>query len=82
MAIPRREMWGSGRTIIYFPNPGRSYEEREHGVRFLGFLRTTKVSFLIDEAALLKINSKTKADEAEFLSTFDVNRDQSHKVAY
>ena len=66
---------------LNFPNPSRSYEEAEYGVRFWAYDETIEVSFLIEEAALTKINSETKADKVGFLNTFDVNSEQIHEVA-
>ena len=64
-----------------FPNPSRSYDETRHGVRFWGYDRTFEVSFFVEEGALWKINSETRADEVGFLRTFDLNRGRIQKVA-
>lgn len=66
---------------LSFPNPSRSYDETAHGVRFWGYDRTFEVSFFVDARAFTKINPETRADEAGFLSTFDVNRNQIREAA-
>lgn len=65
-----------------FPNPSRSYDETRHGVRFWGYDRTLEISFLVEDAALSKVSPETSADEAGFLNTFDVNRNQICAVAW
>jgi len=40
-----------------------------------------EVVFLIEVDALLKIDSRSKTDEAGFLDTFDVNLDRIHRLA-
>ena len=65
-----------------FPNPSRSYDETRHGVRFWGYDRTFEISFLVEDAALSKVSPDTSADEAGFLNTFDIYRDQICIVAW
>ena len=52
-----------------------------HGVRFWGYDQTFEITFFIEDGALLKINSNTKADEVRFLETFDVNLNRIRKLA-
>ena len=66
---------------LNFPNPSRSYDETIRGVRFWGYDQTFEVAFFIEDGALLKIDSKTKADEAGFLHTFDDNLERIHQMA-
>jgi len=66
---------------LNFPNPSRSYDETGHGVRFWGYDQTFEVSFFVEDGALSKVHPDTTVNEAGFLNTFDVNRDQICKVA-
>lgn len=66
---------------LVFPNPSRSYDDSKRGVRFWAYDQTIEVVFLIQDGALLKIDSQSKTDEAGILDTFDVNRDRIHGLA-
>jgi len=66
---------------LSFPNPSRSYNESVHGVRFWGYDKTFEITFFIEEGALLKVNTNTKADEVGFLETFDINLNRIRKLA-
>jgi hypothetical protein len=68
-------------SALNFPNPSRSYDDTEHGVRFWGYDKTFEISFFVEDGALSKVNPETSADEVGFLDTFDVNRDRICKVA-
>ena len=66
---------------LVFPNPSRSYDDSGRGVRFWAYDQAMEVVFLIEVDALLKIDSRSKTDEAGFLDTFDVHRDRIHRLA-
>lgn len=66
---------------LNFPNPCRSYDPTRDGIQFWAYDRTMEVVFLVKTGALLKIDSKSKTDEAGLLDTFDVNRERIHRLA-
>ena len=66
---------------LSFPNPSRSYDETVHGVRFWGYDQTFEISFFVDASAFSKLDPETSADEAGFLNTFDVHRNQIREAA-
>ena len=66
---------------LIFPNPSRSYDATRHSVQFWAYDQTMEVVFFVQTGALLKIDSKSKTDEAGLLETFDVNRDRIHRLA-
>lgn len=66
---------------LTFANPSRSYDATREGILFWAYDQTMEVVFLINTGALLKIDSDSKTDEAGLLDTFDVNRDQIHRLA-
>ncbi|MGB7183731.1 MAG: DUF1488 family protein [Burkholderiaceae bacterium] len=66
---------------INFVNPSRVYEASDHGVRFWGYDREIEISFLVDEAALSKIEPKTEKNRAGYILTFDDNRNRIQEVA-
>ena len=72
----------SSRTeALTYPNPSRSYDEADRGVRFWGYDRTFEIAFFIDQKALSRIEPETEPDEAGFLRTFDANRDRILETA-
>ena len=66
---------------LTFPNPSRSYDATRDGIRFWAYDQTMEVLFLVQTEALLKIDSKSRTNEAGLLDTFDVNRDRIHRLA-
>ena len=66
---------------IDFPNQSRSYDGKRHGVRFWGHDSACEVSFLIEEAALARMDQTAPRTEDEFLVAFDANRDRIFKAA-
>lgn len=63
------------------PNAGRSYEARHNQVRFWGCDRTFEASFLIDGAALTKLDQKTHDDERAMLYAFGRALNTIHDAA-
>ncbi len=61
---------------ISFPNESRSYDTRQHGVRFWGHDDACEVSFLVDDEALSQIDRTTPQTEDGFLIAFDGNRER------
>ncbi len=61
---------------IDFPNQSRSYDSRQHGVRFWGHDDACEVSFLVEEEALSQIDRTTSQTESGFLVAFDGNRER------
>ena len=61
---------------ISFPNQSRSYDPRQHGVRFWGHDDACEVSFLVEDDALSQINQATSQTEDGFLVAFDGNRER------
>ena len=66
---------------LTFPNPSRSYDTTRDAIRFCAYDQTMEVVFFVKRGALLRIDSKSKTDEAGLLDTFDVNRDRIHRLA-
>ena len=69
------------RMAINFPNTSRSYDQRRHGIRFLGHDDMREVSFSVSEEALFLMNPQNRQDEDGFLDTFDFNRERIILVA-
>ncbi|MEJ5021536.1 DUF1488 domain-containing protein [Ochrobactrum vermis] len=65
---------------LLFPNPARSFDEVEMGVRFTGYDGMTSVPFLIDKTALEK-NGSIAATESSLLAAFDASRKIIYDVA-
>ncbi len=65
---------------LSFPNPSRSFDDLEMGVRFVGYDGMTSVPFLIDKTALDKIGS-ISATESSLLAAFDASRALIYDVA-
>ena len=61
---------------ISFPNHSRSYDPRQHGVRFWGHDDACEVSFLVEDEALNQIDRTTQQTEEGFLVAFDGNRER------
>jgi Protein of unknown function (DUF1488) len=61
---------------IKFPNESRSYDSRQHGVRFWGHDDACEVSFLVEEDALSQIDRTAPQTEHGFLLAFDGNRER------
>ncbi|MGH6774618.1 DUF1488 domain-containing protein [Brucella tritici] len=65
---------------LSFPNPSRSFDDFEVGVRFVGYDGMTSVPFLIDKPALEK-NGVIAATESSLLAAFDASRKQIYDAA-
>ncbi len=65
---------------LSFPNPSRSFDDFERGVRFVGYDGMTTVPFLIDKTALEK-NGVIAATELSLLAAFDASRKLIYDVA-
>ncbi len=66
---------------LTFPNLSRSYDERAHRFRFVGYDGTTEVPFFLDESAFPSIGSSQRASETGLLRAFDSARETILKVA-
>ncbi|MBV2144226.1 DUF1488 domain-containing protein [Falsochrobactrum sp. TDYN1] len=65
---------------LLFPNPSRSFDDLEIGVRFVGYDGMISVPFLIEKSALER-NGAIDATEASLLSAFDASRKRIYDVA-
>lgn len=65
---------------LSFPNPTRSYNERNHCVRFFGHDGTKEIAFRVDVVAF-STTSRASGDEAAFLAAFDAVRIKIQSVA-
>ena len=66
---------------LNFPNQSRSYDDARKTVRFWGHDGTFEVSFVVDVAALAKIQALPRLDEAAILAAFDRARTRISEVA-
>ncbi|PJO48951.1 DUF1488 domain-containing protein [Brucella pituitosa] len=65
---------------LSFPNPSRSFDDLEMGVRFVGYDGMTSVPFLVEKTALEK-NGAIAATESSLLAAFDASRRLIYDVA-
>lgn len=66
---------------INFPNPSRSYEAKQQGVRFWGYDRSMEASFLLTAEALRRIAPGVQSDAADLLRAFDIHRERIYAIA-
>lgn len=66
---------------LHFPNPSRSFDEKNSRILFWGYDRTIEVSFSLEVAALKRIYPKMNSTETELLKAFDTAREKICKVA-
>lgn len=66
---------------LSFPNQSRSYDSRQHCVRFWAYDHTLEIPFFIEANALCHIDPKTAEDGPGLLSTFDLHRTKILKAA-
>ncbi len=66
---------------LNFPNPSRSYDEKNHCVRFWAYDGSFEIPFAVDEDALRNIDPQGTRSEAGFLNAFDLHRDRILKAA-
>ena len=66
---------------INFPNESRSYDATRQAVRFWGYDRSMERSFFVTADALSRIQPNLRADAADLLRAFDVNRERIYAIA-
>lgn len=66
---------------LKFPNPSRSFDEKNKRVLFWGYDSIIEVSFSVEAAALLKLCPGVDETEAGFLKAFDSAQKKIHKAA-
>jgi Protein of unknown function (DUF1488) len=66
---------------LNFPNPSRSYDEKNHCVHFWAYDESLEIPFAVGEDALCSIDPKATRSEAGFLNAFDLHRDRILKAA-
>ena len=66
---------------INFPNESRSYDATRQAVRFWGYNRSMERSFYVTADALSRIQPNLRADAADLLRAFDVNRERIYAIA-
>ena len=69
------------RTPLSFPNQSRSYDARQHCVRFWAYDEALEVPFFVNEDALCQMDPDIARDEPGLLRAFDLHRDQIFKAA-
>jgi Protein of unknown function (DUF1488) len=66
---------------LNFPNPSRSYDEKNHCVYFWAYDESLEIPFAVGEDALCSLDPKATRSEAGFLNAFDLHRDRILKAA-
>ena len=66
---------------LRFPNLSRSYDERAHRFRFVGYDGMTEIPFFLEAGAVPSIGSSQKASETGLLRAFDSARETILNVA-
>lgn len=66
---------------LNFPNPGRSYDEKNHCVHFWTYDESLEIPFAVGSDAFYSIDPKATRSEAGFLNAFDRHRDRILKAA-
>jgi hypothetical protein len=66
---------------LNFPNVSRTYDGDGRRIRFWGHDAAMEVPFFLEEAALFRIDPKTRDAESDMLRTFDGAIDRIHEVA-
>lgn len=66
---------------LKFPESSRTYYATRVAIRFWAYDQAIEIVFIVQNRALLRIDSDSKTDEAGLLDTFDVNRDRIHRLA-
>lgn len=69
------------RMTLKFPNPSRSYDSRQHCVRFWGYDEALEIPFFVEAAALRHIDPGAEGDGPGLLSIFDRHRPRIMKAA-
>jgi uncharacterized protein DUF1488 len=69
------------RVPLSFPNQSRSYDARQHCVRFWAYDQALEIPFFVDADALCRIDPNVARDESGLLGVFDLHRAQIFKAA-
>ena len=69
------------RTPLSFPNQSRSYDARQHWVRFWAYDQALEIPFFVEADALCHIDPKATKDEPGLLNAFDLHRSRIFKAA-
>jgi len=66
---------------LSFPNQSRSYDARQHCVRFWAYDESLEIPFFVQADALCHMDPKVTRDESGLLNAFDRHRSQIFKAA-
>lgn len=66
---------------LSFPNQSRSYDARQHCVRFWAYDEALEVPFFVEASALCRMDPKASRDEPGLLNAFDHHRGRIFKAA-
>ena len=66
---------------LSFPNASRSYDATRNLIRFWGYDSALEISFLVEVAALHKLNAQLRDVESSYLEAFDAARDRILEAA-
>ena len=66
---------------LSFPNQSRSYDARQHCVRFWAYDEALEVPFFVEASALCRMDPKAARDEPGLLNAFDLHRGRIFKAA-
>lgn len=66
---------------LNFPNPSRSFDERDKRVRFWGYDRSIEVAFFVEAEALKRLCPDMGVAETGFLNAFDEARERIYEAA-
>ncbi|MGH6803017.1 MAG: DUF1488 domain-containing protein [Methyloceanibacter sp.] len=66
---------------LRFPNQSRSYDARQHCVRFWAYDESLEIPFFVEADALCHIDPKATRDESGLLHVFDLYRGRIFKAA-
>ena len=70
-----------GRVPLSFPNESRSYDARQHCVRFWAYDQALEIPFFVDADALCRIDPNVTRDESGLLAAFDLHRARIFEAA-
>ena len=66
---------------LNFPNQSRSYDARQHCVRFWAYDEALEIPFFVEASALCRMDPKATRDEPGLLNAFDLHRGRIFKAA-
>ena len=66
---------------LSFPNQSRSYDARQHCVRFWAYDEALEIPFFVEASALCRMDPKATRDEPGLLNAFDLHRGRIFKAA-